>query len=1165
MLLCRECNPAFYHVFVFLYFSFLLGLMKCPGGPQCPACASPNSLKNHGLLEQTTLTCILPVIPSAGRGMPLEAEVSEIHSIESFIEPLGSASLDLSDHQGNSLDLKCNITQPFEIQDNPLPDLTMALSAPLPLALSLMLDCPVDRQGYEKLWRILAYYSETAVHLERQTILRKALSLAYHYRQAAETDGYYHSGVRVSVKAKPEWLLQPAISIQLNRAHSNGHKVQLIYSTRVSAHLDLTSSPNSLPYSKPWVLILTNTTTAFAAAAGHKVELPCPLLSSGNPKVHWILPDGSQHFPTYNSSDSRLQISTFSLVLPKVRLSDAGIYYCIAQVDRDVDVLPLRLAVEESSVPPSREPVGLSITSVVGEPVILSCKASGSPEPQTSWLLPDGKIVSQGVTASGGVTLYPNGSLLLPNPSRKDAGYYRCIAVSQYGSDALSTQLELNTKHRPLLKIPFPRGPQSAAGRSTKIRAPLLREVGEGSGVEEEKEDQTLSSIKGHPRPGQPLLNRRYPAGNPRRRGPVRGSLRKGPLSSTDQRRNHLQNRFRVNANKKRIDPQKWADLLAKIRQKTEHTSKNPTNRAEKPQTEEVTGSSGNTHNDTQGEGVIEAVMESETEGSSADVSDLQEEGLQPIYPVVTETKTHSKAKTDAGTDSEIKNGVVMSTAMLTDIDNSRETHIQKENVGPQTEIVTNPDNRKEVMSQTISATNTIIPKPNERGEQKSNPTIEPYKNQQSLLHRLVPNSRPQSPWNSRRRFGHRRRIMHRPSLRPLNPLQTHPHRSNPKSPTETSEPPTEQTNWLLLPSTTSSPTSLFPENIHRGNAVEQNSFNPPFSHTPSVSTSKSDSPLVTSSPSSRTSLSPTHADMVTLRTEIPEPAGFTQAPSRSDNTTAVTDVFETSAKTHKHGLQTDTETQTVSGTHREKLERNSLNAAFVSHSSTISPSISSSTVPISSTTMAATEKITAPITTQNSPLSSTSIAEMLWMTTSTPVTSRPILSTIAVVKKTVFNTSRKPTSTVPTAAPTTPSLPSTAVTQSTPDMRTSAVTKSHTFTLTTAPIPTTVLTPMKPESAALSTSKISTRMGDTTSAPSTSITTPIKTSSAVRIVVDQGGRPVSGVSNQSLFSTDWKNPGVNSIPDSHSSRPRRPPSPLLPAAPGVSPTKFKCIIMYCF
>lgn len=1169
--------------------------MKCPGGPQCPICASPNSLKSQALLEQTELTCILPVIHSLGREMPLEAEISEIDSTESFMQPLGSASLDLSDHLGNNIDLRCNITQPSEIQNNSPPEFSLASPAPLPLAVSLTLDCPVHRQGYEKLWRILAYYSETAVRLEREIMLSKAPSLAYRYRQAAETDGYYHSGVRATVKARPQWLLQPAISIQLNRANSNGHKVQLIYSTRVLAHLDLTSSSGPSPFSQPWVLISTNnTSTAFAAAAGHKAELLCPLLSSGNPKVHWILPDGSQHVPTYNSLDNRLQISTSSLVLHKVQLLDAGIYYCIARTGRDVDVLPLRLTVEESSVPSSGEPIGLPVNTGVGEPVILPCKASGSPEPQTSWLLPDGNIVHPGVAATGGVTLYPNGSLLLPNPSRRDTGYYRCIAGNLYGSDALTTQLEVNSKNPPLLKMPFLRGPQSASGRSTKIRAPLLHEVGEGSGDEKE-EDQSLSGKKRQPRPPNSFPKRRYPGGNIRRRGPMRGPIRRGPLSSTDHRRNHLKNRFRDTTNKQRIDPQKWADLLAKIRQKTEHTGNNKTNRAEKPKTEEFTSNNGIGYNDTESDRGEETVMESEIERSSADVSDLQEEGLQPIYPIFTETKTQSEGKTDAGIDLEIKNGVAMSTAIQTDIENSGETHIQTKNAGPQTAIVKNPVSRKEHTSQTISGTNMIVNKAIEGGEKTAYPTIGPHKKRQRLLPSIVPNSQPQIPWNSRRRIGQRRRINHRPGLRPLTPPQLHPHLSNTKSPTETTERPTEQPN--LLPSKTSSPASLFTQNIYSGNVVEQNSWTPSFSYIVSVSTPKSVSPLVTSSPSSLTSVSPTHADRVTLQTEIPEPTDFPQKPSRFDNTTDMTDVSDTNAKIHKHGIQTDTETQTVSGTHREKLERNSLNVPFMSQSSifsfTIPTSISVSSVPITSTTLAAPKKITTSATTQNSPLSSISITEMLWTTTSAPVTSHYDLSVITVPKQAIYSTTRITMTSVPsvpsllstTGSPSTPAMTTAAAptyrtfTSPTPATTSSAATAappSHTITSTTASYPTTVWTPIETESAIFTVSNSSRSasatiaMGSPTSAPSTSTITLIKTSSGVRTNVDWEQKPVSGGSTQSRFSTNWKNPGANSIPDSHSSRPRWPPSPPLPAAPGVSHSSIQMYyniwhLKYCF
>ncbi|KAK5890542.1 hypothetical protein CesoFtcFv8_014057 [Champsocephalus esox] len=379
------------------------GLMKCPGGPQCPICASPDSLQGQGLLEQTDPLCSSPVIASPGRDTPLETEHSEIQTSESFREPLGTASLGLSDQQGNSVDLVCNFTHSDSQDIAPPPDLSLSSSSPLPLALSLSLECPVERQSYEKLWRILAYYSETAVRLERHIMLSKVPAFAYRYRQAPETEGYYYTGVQSSVEARPQWLLQPAISIQLNRAQSNRHKVQLIYSTRVSAHPDPASHPSaSSPSSHPWVLISTNqTATELATVVGSKVELSCPLLSSGNPKVQWVQPDGSKLISPSSSLDGRLQASTSGLLIHKVQLSDAGIYYCIARAGKDVDVLPLRLAVEDSSFPNSGEQVGPPVTATVGKPISLSCKAFGSPAPHINWVLPDGNLVRQGLAVSG--------------------------------------------------------------------------------------------------------------------------------------------------------------------------------------------------------------------------------------------------------------------------------------------------------------------------------------------------------------------------------------------------------------------------------------------------------------------------------------------------------------------------------------------------------------------------------------------------------------------------------------------------------------------------------------------------------------------------------------------------------------------------------------------
>uniref|UniRef100_A0A3B4ZEQ8 Immunoglobulin superfamily member 10-like n=1 Tax=Stegastes partitus TaxID=144197 RepID=A0A3B4ZEQ8_9TELE len=1185
------------------------GLMKCPGGPQCPVCASPSTLQGQGLLEQTALLCSSPVIPSTGKETPLETEPSEILTSEAFREPLGSVSLGLSDQQGNSVDLSCNITHSSDSQDiAPLPDLSLSSSAPLPLALSLSLECPLERQSYEKLWRILAYYSETAVRLEREIMLSKAPALAYRYRQAVETDGYYHTGVRASVKARPHWLLQAAISIQLNRAQSNGHKVQLIYSTRVSAHPGPTSHhSSSSAASHPWVLMSTNhTTTALAAVAGSKVELSCPLLSSGNPKVQWILPDGSKLIPPSSSPDGRLRASASGLLLQKVKLSDAGIYYCVGWAGKDVDVLPLYLAVEGSSVPPSGEEVGPPLTGSVGEPVTLSCGVSGSPEPYMTWILPDGNLVRQGLAVSGGVTMGSNGSLSLPNPSLQDAGHYRCIAVNQYGSDSLSVQLILNTQHIPPLRTAFPRGPQSAAGRSTRIRAPLLGQVDEASGDGgEEEEERTVVGNRRRPASLQPTPNRRYPNGTPRRRVPVReGPLRRGggPVSPTDRGRNRFENRHRVTTNKQRIDPQKWADLLAKIRQKTAHTNNSQPITTEKPTTASVQGGKDKDTTRHEGDDDTErsraqgAGMEAETEGSSVDDTVLQEEGLQPIQAVQSETKTD--------TDTEIETGSERATEEQTDMENETEAHIQTEKAGPQTQTTANPATHTgPVTSNPMSGTNEIVQEPGEGDEQKANPSpsrTRPQNPRQGFLPNLVPNSRPQSPWNSRRKIGQRRRIINRPRGRPLTPAQPLPDPTNPRSQTVTPDTTTDQINMLLPVSTAMAPAILLnpSDQIKTApNVVAQNPVSPPVSNAPGISTSKSASPSPTPSPSHTNT--DTHADVMThldKTADTEESSLFnTPAPTHSDTSISETHVPDTHSGTFTHGMQTRTETQTAldkhvdrpSSKHGEELERNFLGVPDRSPSSTTHSSIVSS-VPRTDTTASA-KSTTTPSTTLRRTHSTGLAGNTRSTSTTTPMTTSPTVSTTATIptSSTTRHTTTTPTSTTttptttttttPILTSTTPTTTSTTGTSTTTDASTAttttttASTTASTTTTTTASTTTTTtatttisfkgiprtLNPTTTTST--TTSKTTTPSTSTTTTASAKIpptttraptpTTLSSTTTAVMststkaasrerpsvVQTDSRERLGSGAPKEIRPSTDWKNPGANSIPDSHS------------------------------
>ncbi|XP_072253295.1 matrix-remodeling-associated protein 5-like [Leuresthes tenuis] len=1178
------------------------GLVKCPNGPQCPVCASPTSVQGQGLLDQASLLCTSPIIFSSGKETSLETDLSEIQSSETFREPLGSVSLGLSDQQGNYVDLSCNITHSTDSQNiAPPPDLSLTTSSSLPLAVSLSLECPIEGKSYEKLWRILAYYSETAARLEREIMLSKAPALAYRYRQAAETDGYYHTGVKASVKARPQWLLQPSISIQLNRAQSNRHKVQLMYSTRVPAHPDPTSHlPTTSPASHPWILISTNsTTTALAAVAGSKVELSCPLLSSGNPKVRWILPNGSKLISPSSSSDGRLQVSASGLLLQKVHLSDAGIYYCIAWAGRDLDVLPLRLAVEESSAPYSGELVGPSVTGAVGVAVSLSCRASGSPEPNMSWILPDGNLVRLELAVSGGVTIQSNGSLSILNPSSRDEGYYRCIAVNQYGSYSTSMQLNLNSQHISLLQTSFPKGPQSAAGRSTKIRAPLFRQVGEGSGDEEEQEEErTPASNRRYPISLRPHPNKRYPAGKLQRRGPLReGPLRRGggPISSTDQQRNRFQNRHRITTNKHRIDPQKWADILAKIRQKTVNTS-NTQPTTGNPITEPVQGGKDKDtreHKESNDNriGVQGAGEETETEGSSVDDTVLEEQP-QPTQPANVERWTKKDSGVEGGTERSIEKEIETNT--------ETEAQIQTGETDPQIETTEKPVTQKEqVTFNPMYGTNEIILEPSkgdERGANQNPLRTRPQIPRQGLFPNLLPNTRPQSPWNSRRRIGHRRRI-YRPRVQPVTPPEPLPEPVKPRSQTVSSDSTTDQITVLL---TVSTATHLLTPSDPIKTTPNSKTLNP-------LSSLVSDVPDIDPLNSASSSAAPspayteTNTDMITPQTEE-STLNIQSASTPSNIVISETHVPDTYDRTLTHAIQTPTETQTAldkhperpPSKHREELERNVLGESHFSttHSFIVSsvPSESSTattTAKILTSTSAALRKDSYAGSTESTSIFMTS--EDTRSTIATATTISPTIDTSVTIFNSTSSTTRHttPTSTTTTtpttiittvtsiSSPTT-SIASASTTTFSPMTYTfstttdpSATASSATISLTTTPrtskipissisqtttttLPTTT-TPVSAKIPSANTMEVTlNKLSSTTTMASTSTKASSRDTPTIG-QVDPRVKLVSGAPNQSQLSTDWKNSGANSIPDSHSSRSHRPPSSSLPAAPGAS------------
>ncbi|XP_041834198.1 matrix-remodeling-associated protein 5 [Melanotaenia boesemani] len=542
------------------------GVLKCkkdrnlPKGQLCPVCSSPRNLQATDLHAAEDLICSGPLINSPQR-TSLQEDQSEVLTTEDFKEPIGSVSLSLSDEHGNQVDLECSVSEPRE-----LTNISWEQINPLQLVSNITflvdLECPVDRERYEQLWRLIAYYSSVPAHLERGFIISKDPHPTYVYRQSSVKDALYYTGVKVNMMAQPEWLMQTSVDLQLNRPQSSARTVKLILGMDVSKTLETELVRRQ---SRTWVTIESTNTTrkVFTVMLGRPSQMDCKVQSSERPVIQWMLPDGSKLDAPYSSSDNRVSVSGDGrLVIKAVSHKDTGVYYCMARVNGDFSVLHFHLNVQESSSPlPGEETQVTSIEKLAGNPVSIDCTASGSPDADVGWILPSNNIVSFHHNSSR-VFVYSNGTLNIPQTQLLDSGYYKCIAMNQFGVDTLATKMTVLRRKglmQPLQK--FPTRPQSASGVNTQIKI-LPAETEEASGDMEVSQDGAPTRRLVGVRRRIPGKGGVHPSRNVWRRPPV---LQKPPGS-------HTENRRRINMSKNKIDPEKWADILAKIRDKNTGT-----------------------------------------------------------------------------------------------------------------------------------------------------------------------------------------------------------------------------------------------------------------------------------------------------------------------------------------------------------------------------------------------------------------------------------------------------------------------------------------------------------------------------------------------------------------------------------------------------------------
>ncbi|XP_062237015.1 matrix-remodeling-associated protein 5 [Platichthys flesus] len=540
------------------------GVLKCkkdkalPGGQLCPMCLSPMHLEKKELLAMENLVCSSPVIRLPHRTSPPEDTETEVLTTENFREPFGNISLGLSDQHGNEVDLECSVGIPRQITKinwEHVNQLQLASN----ITFSVDLECPVDRDKYERLWRLIAYYSSVPAHLKRGIMLSQEPHPTYVYKQDSEKDALYYTGIKVNVMAQPAWLMQASAELQLNRLQSSAKKVKLILSTDLSEKVEV----EQLQRQKiPWVLIESTNSTrkVLSAILGSQNQMHCNVHSSGQAVVHWMLPDGSKVKAPYSSPDNRVSVSNNGrLVIQSVSHTDTGIYYCIANVHGDLAALSFHLTVQESSNPPPGEDSSNSPTEViVGKPLSLPCRTSASPDAEISWILPSNTII-HGQDKSSRALVYSNGTLHISQTQLSDSGYYKCIAINQHGVDTVAAKVTIirrNGLMRPLRR--FQARPQSASGVNTYIHP-------------EEASGDVEISPEMSPVNRQDIVRRRIPAGvAPGRRGihPSKNIGQRVPVlrKPTEDRKHVVESKRRINVSKSKIDPEKWADILAKIR-----------------------------------------------------------------------------------------------------------------------------------------------------------------------------------------------------------------------------------------------------------------------------------------------------------------------------------------------------------------------------------------------------------------------------------------------------------------------------------------------------------------------------------------------------------------------------------------------------------------------
>ncbi|OXB73440.1 UNVERIFIED_CONTAM: hypothetical protein H355_015168, partial [Colinus virginianus] len=194
-------------------------------------------------------------------------------------------------------------------------------------------------------------------------------------------------------------------------------------------------------------VILEEKRQRITAMAGQELHLPCTVEGNPQPRVHWVLPEGTVVKPLQFVNAKVLLLPSGTLRLSSTAPTDSGNYECIATSSTGSERRVVSLTVQHRDTLPRIAAASQGVTQLnFGDKLLLNCTATGEPQPRIIWRLPSKAVVDQWHRMGSRIHVYPNGSLVIEAVTEKDAGDYLCVARNKIGDDLILMKVSITMK-----------------------------------------------------------------------------------------------------------------------------------------------------------------------------------------------------------------------------------------------------------------------------------------------------------------------------------------------------------------------------------------------------------------------------------------------------------------------------------------------------------------------------------------------------------------------------------------------------------------------------------------------------------------------------------------------------------------------------------------------